>query len=62
MKFFIFKIPTLATWHSDGFVFTVGTERGQFQHYDISLACIKSQMLNEDATAAIIFDLSPYFK
>ncbi|XP_043277509.1 WD repeat-containing and planar cell polarity effector protein fritz isoform X2 [Venturia canescens] len=55
-------IPTLASWHSDGFVFTIGNDRGQFQHYDISLATIKSQMLNDDSTPAIIFDLSTYFR
>lgn len=61
--FYLFsKIPTLASWHGDGFVFTVGNERGQFQHYDISMGCIRSQMLNEDATPAVIFDLSTYFR
>ncbi|GAB1868382.1 WD repeat-containing protein LOC51057-like protein [Camponotus japonicus] len=55
-------IPTLAAWHSDGIIFVVGNDRGQFQHFDITLTCIKSQSLNDEATPANILDLSPYFK
>lgn len=55
-------IPTLASWHSDGVVFTVSNERGQFQHFDISLSCLRSQILSEDATPANILDLSSYFR
>ncbi|XP_046472035.1 WD repeat-containing and planar cell polarity effector protein fritz isoform X1 [Neodiprion pinetum] len=54
-------IPTLASWHSDGMAFTISNERGQFQHYDISLTCLRSQILNEDTTPANILDLSSYF-
>ncbi|KAK0095293.1 hypothetical protein PV326_008759 [Microctonus aethiopoides] len=55
-------IPTLATWHNDGLIFSVGNERGQVQHYDISLSCIKTQLLNEDAMPTNTLDLSVYFK
>ncbi|XP_012232950.2 WD repeat-containing and planar cell polarity effector protein fritz homolog isoform X1 [Linepithema humile] len=55
-------IPTLASWHSNGIIFVVGNDRGQFQHFDITLTCIKSQTLNDEATAANILDLSPYFR
>ncbi|XP_063982059.1 WD repeat-containing and planar cell polarity effector protein fritz isoform X2 [Diachasmimorpha longicaudata] len=55
-------IPTLASWHSDSFIFTVGNERGQCQHYDISLTCIKTQMLNEESTQSSILDLTSYFR
>ncbi|XP_011310420.1 WD repeat-containing and planar cell polarity effector protein fritz isoform X2 [Fopius arisanus] len=55
-------IPTLASWHRDSFLFTVGNERGQCQHYDIALTCIKTQILNEDLTQSTILDLSTYFR
>lgn len=59
---FLFKIPTLAAWHNDGIIFVVGNDRGQFQHFDITLMCIKSQMLSDEATPANILDLSSYFR
>ncbi|XP_011869415.1 PREDICTED: uncharacterized protein LOC105562881 [Vollenhovia emeryi] len=55
-------IPTLAAWHSDGIIFVVGNDRGQFQHFDITLTCIKSQTLSDEATPANILDLSSYFR
>ncbi|RLU18526.1 hypothetical protein DMN91_008883 [Ooceraea biroi] len=55
-------IPTLVAWHGDGIIFVVGNDRGQFQHFDITLTCIKSQTLNDEATPANILDLSPYFR
>ncbi|KAL6258893.1 hypothetical protein P5V15_010839 [Pogonomyrmex californicus] len=55
-------IPTLVAWHSDGIIFVVGNDRGQFQHFDITLTCIKSHTLNDEATPANILDLSPYFR
>ncbi|XP_015586643.1 WD repeat-containing and planar cell polarity effector protein fritz isoform X2 [Cephus cinctus] len=55
-------IPTLASWHSNGIIFAVGNERGQFQHFDISLSHVRSQMLSEDTTPANILDLSSYFR
>lgn len=60
--YFFFKIPTLAAWHSDGMIFVVGNDRGQFQHFDITLTCIKSQTLSDEATPANILDLSSYFR
>ncbi|CAK9801233.1 WD repeat-containing and planar cell polarity effector protein fritz [Anthophora quadrimaculata] len=55
-------IPTLASWHSDGMIFVVGNDKGQFQHFDIALSCIKSQTLSEEAAQANILDLSSYFR
>ncbi|KZC05895.1 WD repeat-containing and planar cell polarity effector protein fritz [Dufourea novaeangliae] len=55
-------IPTLASWHSNGIIFIIGNDKGQFQHFDISLSCIKSQTLSEDVTPANILDLSSYFR
>nr|XP_034181788.1 WD repeat-containing and planar cell polarity effector protein fritz isoform X2 [Osmia lignaria] len=55
-------IPTLASWHSDGVIFVVGNDKGQFQHFDISLSCIKIQTLSEEATQTAILDLSSYFR
>ncbi|XP_033222813.1 WD repeat-containing and planar cell polarity effector protein fritz [Belonocnema kinseyi] len=55
-------IPTHASWHGDGTIFSVGNERGQFQHFDIALSCIKNQMLSEEATPTNILDLSSYFR
>ncbi|KYN02744.1 WD repeat-containing protein C2orf86 like protein [Cyphomyrmex costatus] len=55
-------IPTLASWHSDGIIFVVGNDRGQFQYFDITLMCIKSQTLSNEAMPANILDLSSYFK
>ena len=58
----IFKIPTLASWHSNGIIFVVGNDKGQLQHFDIALNCIKSQTLSEEATQTNILDLSSYFR
>ncbi|KYN42596.1 WD repeat-containing protein C2orf86 like protein [Trachymyrmex septentrionalis] len=55
-------IPTLAAWHSDGIIFVVGNDRGQFQYFDITLMCIKSQTLSDESMPANILDLSSYFK
>ncbi|XP_031834226.1 WD repeat-containing and planar cell polarity effector protein fritz [Nomia melanderi] len=55
-------IPTLASWHSNGIIFIIGNDKGQFQHFDISLSCVKSQTLSEDVTPANILDLSSYFR
>ncbi|XP_078037187.1 WD repeat-containing and planar cell polarity effector protein fritz [Augochlora pura] len=55
-------IPTLASWHSNGIIFIIGNDKGQFQHFDISLSSIKSQTLSEDVTPANILDLSSYFR
>lgn len=55
-------IPTLASWHSNGIIFVVGNDKGQLQHFDIALNCIKSQTLSEEATQTNILDLSSYFR
>ncbi|KAK2580498.1 hypothetical protein KPH14_006235 [Odynerus spinipes] len=55
-------IPTLASWHNDGMIFSVGNDRGQFQHFDIALHCIRNQILNDETSPANILDLSSYFR
>lgn len=54
-------IPTLLSWHCDSAVVLVANERGQLQFFDISLACLKSQLASEDITPSNLIDLSPYF-
>jgi len=61
-SFLFLKIPTLAAWHSDGIIFVIGNDRGQFQYFDITLMCIKSQTLSDESMPANILDLSSYFK
>lgn len=39
----------------------VANERCQFQCFDISLACIKNQLISEDMTPSNLLDLSGYF-
>ncbi|KAF7413526.1 hypothetical protein HZH68_002015 [Vespula germanica] len=55
-------IPTLTSWHNDGMIFSIGNDRGQFQHFDIALHCIRNQMLNDETSPANILDLSSYFR
>lgn len=53
-------IPALVSWHCDSAVLMVASERGQLQFYDVSLACVRSQLCSEDITPANFIDLSPY--
>ncbi|XP_047371047.1 WD repeat-containing and planar cell polarity effector protein fritz isoform X2 [Vespa velutina] len=55
-------IPTLASWHNDGMIFSIGNDRGQFQHFDIALHCIRNQLLNDETSPVNILDLSSYFR
>lgn len=56
------KIPTLVSWHCDSAILMIANERCQFQCFDISLACIKTQPIAEDMTPATnLLDLSGYF-
>lgn len=57
----ISQIPTLVTWHSDSAIVFIANDRGHFQSFDISLSCIKNQLLSEDQTPSNILDLSSYF-
>lgn len=38
-------IPTLISFHPDNAIFVIANERGQLQFFDISLACVKNQLL-----------------
>lgn len=55
------QIPTLVSWHADSAIVLIANERGQLQSFDISLACIKSQLISEDMTPTNVLDLSSYF-
>lgn len=39
----------------------IANEKSQVQYYDISLACIRSQILNEDLISVNILEISNYF-
>lgn len=54
-------IPTLISWHCDSSLLMVANERCQFQCFDISLSCVKNQLISEDITPSNILDLSSYF-
>lgn len=54
-------IPTMVSWHPDSSLFSVANERGQSQCFDISLSCIKTQLLGEDVTPSNVIDLSGFF-
>lgn len=58
----IFQIATLVSWHPDGTIVFVANERSQFQCFDLSLSCIKNQLVSEDVTPSNILDLGSYFK
>lgn len=55
-------IPTILSWHSDSALILVGSEAGQIQFYDISLACLKAQLISEDIVPISMIDLSVHFK
>jgi hypothetical protein len=54
-------IPTQISWHPDSALFMIANERCQLQCFDISLACVKNQLLSEDITPSNIIDLSNFF-
>lgn len=54
-------IPTQVSWHPDSALCMIANERGQLQCFDISLSCIKNQLLSEDVTPSNILDLSSFF-
>lgn len=54
-------IPTMCSWHCDSALILVANERGQLQCFDVSLACVKSQLISEDITPSNLLDLSTYF-
>uniref|UniRef100_A0A6B2E8R7 Uncharacterized protein n=1 Tax=Phlebotomus kandelakii TaxID=1109342 RepID=A0A6B2E8R7_9DIPT len=54
-------IATMISWHCDSGLVVIANERCQFQCFDISLSCIKSQLISEDYTPSNILDVSNYF-
>jgi hypothetical protein len=54
-------IPTQVSWHPDSAIVMIANERGQIQCFDISLTCIKNQLLSEDVIPSNILDLSSFF-
>ncbi|CAO1398737.1 unnamed protein product [Diamesa hyperborea] len=54
-------IPFQVSWHPDSAVVMIANERGQLQCFDISLSCVKNQLLSEDVTPSNILDLSSFF-
>lgn len=55
-------IPTMVTWHADSAIAVVANDRCQLQCFDISLACIRNQLISEDTSSSSnILDLSSYF-
>lgn len=61
ITFSIFQIPTLVSWHADSAIVIVANDKCQIQCFDISLACIRNQLISEDMTPATVLDLSSYF-
>lgn len=57
----LFQIPTFLSWHADSAIFFIANEKCQVQCFDISLACIRHQIVNEDLNTVNVLDLSSYF-
>lgn len=60
-KIFSFQIPTLVSWHADSAIVVIANEKCQMQCFDISLACIRTQIVNDELTSASVLDLTSYF-
>nr|XP_018916735.1 PREDICTED: WD repeat-containing and planar cell polarity effector protein fritz [Bemisia tabaci] len=55
-------IATILCWHPDSSIVIVSNERSQFQCFDLSLSCIKLQLISEDIAPSTILDFGRYFK
>ncbi|XP_071454800.1 WD repeat-containing and planar cell polarity effector protein fritz homolog [Hetaerina americana] len=55
-------IPSLVSWHPDGTVVLISNEKGQFQCFDVALACIKLQLIGENINPSNLLDLGVYFR
>lgn len=49
------------TWHADSAIVMIANEKSQIQCFDISLSCIRNQILNEDGTISSVLELSNFF-
>jgi tetratricopeptide (TPR) repeat protein len=54
-------IPTTITWHPDSALIVIANDRAQLQCFDISLSCIKHQLVGEEMTPSNILDVSNFF-
>lgn len=59
--FSFIQIPTLVSWHSDSAIVMIANEKCRVQYFDISLACIRTQILNEDMVSLMVLELSTFF-
>lgn len=56
-------VPSTVAWHCDSALVAIGSERGQVQCFDISLACVRTQLLGDDGATmppASVLDLAAY--
>ena len=51
----------MVTWHSDSTIIAIANEKCQVQYFDISLACLRSQILNESMVPMTVLELSNLF-
>lgn len=51
----------MISWHCDSALIVIANDRCQFQCFDVSLACVKNQLISEDMTPSNLLDLSSYF-
>lgn len=51
----------MVAWHADSAIVMIANEKCQAQYFDISLACIRSQSLNEDMVPTMSLELSNFF-
>lgn len=54
-------IPTMVSFHADSAILMIANEKCQIQCFDISLSCIRNQILNEEMTSVSVLDLTGYF-
>lgn len=54
-------IPAQVAFHPDSALIMIANERGQLQCFDISLSCVKNQLISEEVTPSNILDLSHFF-
>lgn len=56
-------VPCSVAWHCDSALVAISSERGQLQCFDISLACVRTQLLGDDGATmapASVLDLAAY--
>lgn len=51
----------MVSWHADCALVIIANDKGQLQCYDISLSCIRNQVINEDMASNSVLDLTGYF-